>query len=392
MVAAVATVATLVPAQTAVAAPPSSAPSVLSAPSEPPAALLPIAQDAQDALAYSFAMVAAAPDAGYRDGTIEAELAAGFRGLPDDQRQNFAARGAALVAAPAEERLAHFGRHGKYTVDQYRALGFDGVFTPETVPGDPGAVRETIFGIADAIKVNYNRDLARATDIAVEGGYGPIAQVPMLKNLSLYLERVDCVDETNPEWAGHDEISVGGLKIDNTGETTKIDPYYVGGGFDDGDATDYGNPGHAFASFDLTTAGAWGRTFVVTTFLAEVDNGGFANALNAAWSQAKSKVQQVVAQWVGGVASELIGAALGQALGQIVGWLVGAFVGWVINLFNDDLFAPVTMTVTLPTRFAFMYDNPAFHGWSGRRLPSATLNFSGHGGQYTTRMHWQVSA
>lgn len=384
---------TLTPAQATPAATP--APPPEPTPQAAPAlaeVLRPVAQDAHDALAYSFAVVAADPAATFREGTVEADLQRGFATLAPERRQNFANYGAALLKATTEERVAQFGRHGRLTPEQFRALGFDGVFTADTVPGDRAGVREYITAEAARLEADYVRDEAQAVRTARELGIeGTVLQLPRLKTLTFYLERVDCVDETNPEWLGDDEISIGGLKIDHAATTTKIDPFEVAGNFDDGESKDYGNPGHPFAQFDLTASGYWARTFVVTAFLAEVDNGGFAGALNSAWDKVKNKVQEVVASWVGNVASAWFGEAIGQAIGQVVGWLVGAFVGWVINLFKDDLFAPVTATVTLPSRFSFMYDNPLWYGWSGKRLPMFQLNWHGHGGHYRANVHWQVA-
>jgi hypothetical protein len=262
------------------------------------------------------------------------------------------------------------------------------VFTPASATGDRAAVRAHIADVAHRLEVDYVRDADYAVETGRELGF-PVLRLPTLTTLTFYVERVRCEDETNPEWPGDDEIPMGGLKIDHAATTTKIDPFEVAGDVDDGEVKDYGDPGLAFARFDLTAAGQWARSFVVTGFLAEVDNGGFADALNTAWGKVKDKVQTVVTEWVAGVASEFLGAAIGQAIGFVVGWLVGQFVTWIINLFHDDLFDPVTATVTLPTRFAFMYNG--WYGWSGYRLPTITMNYGGHGGQYTANAHWLVS-
>src|SRR5438552_1224852 len=59
-----------------------------------------------------------------------------------------------------------------------------------------------------------------------------------------------CVDETNPEWAGNDEIGLGGVGLDETGEVAKVHEFLIYDDFDDGDEKRY-DPPLRFISFSL---------------------------------------------------------------------------------------------------------------------------------------------
>ena len=79
------------------------------------------------------------------------------------------------------------------------------------------------------------------------------------RHLALRIEKVKCVDAVSWQWIGDsDEIALGGLTIDATGETDPVPEFRVGGSdfeFDNGTEKDYNPPG-IFNQFDLTKDGA----------------------------------------------------------------------------------------------------------------------------------------
>jgi hypothetical protein len=199
-------------------------------------------QDADYALKYSMAVVAADPSKVFPVGSIEEDLRAGILAMPAD-RQKFAAESARQMIADPAVRKREFGRHGALDPSRYAHLGFSGVFTPETVPFDRAALKTR------------------------------------LTSLDYRIERVKCADETNPEWPGDDEIAMGGVAVGHQGATAKVNQFMVADDFDDNEVKVYADPGKLFHRFDLTGAGAWPRTYSTVVMLAEKDGSGFADDL-----------------------------------------------------------------------------------------------------------------
>src|SRR5262249_8512614 len=107
-------------------------------------------------------------------------------------------------------------------------------------------------------------------------------KVDPVKSLSFYITKVRCVDETNPEFGGDDEIHMGGLAIDKLGNVAKVGPFMVRDDFEDGVVKDYGSPGKEFVKFSAKSGKKWPKYFAVQVTLCEEDWGGFADALNKA--------------------------------------------------------------------------------------------------------------
>ncbi len=347
-----------------------------------------IAQDANLALRYSYAAVAADLAYPYPDGSVEADLQAGLRTLPADRLDPIVKTAQAAVSS-ADARAVQFGRHGRLTLDEFRKVGFDGAF--RDVRFDAAALEKSLLdraGQLEAAEQAAQRDAERrAFELHLD-----LSKLPKLSSLDFRIERVKCVDETNPEWGGDDEIVMGGLRVDHTGTTKKVGQWFVGDNFYDGKVKSYADPGRLFTSFDLTAGGAWPRGFLAVVMTAEEDGGGFAASVQAAWEKVKGKVTAVIAQAVAGVLTPFVGAAIAEALGQVVGWLVGVFVDWLLVLFQDDLFEARAAHVELPHRWEFLYNNPAHLGWTDHRLPSTSMSFVGHGGSYKVNVHWQVNS
>lgn len=349
-----------------------------------------IIQDADYALKYSMAVVAADPSTPYPAGSIEEDLRAGILSMPAD-RQKAAAEAARQMITDPAVRKREFGRHGAIDPAKYAQLGFDGVFTPESVPFDRAALKNRLTDRAARIEATHRIEEATAKDMALKYQIPMHLQIPTLSSLDYRIERVRCADETNPEWPGDDEIAMGGVAVGHNGATTKVNQFMVADDFDDNEVKVYADPGKLFHRFDLTGTGAWPRTYSTVVMLAEKDGSGFADAINTVWAKVKDDVLAVIEKAVAGVLTGYLGAALAEAIGKAVAWLVGVFFDWLFELFQDDLFDPGTHYVYLPNRYEWMYKDASDYGWTNFRLPTGTFTFNGHGGSYKVNVHWQVN-
>ena len=217
-----------------------------------------IIQDADYALKYSMAVVAADPSTPYP---------AGILSMPAD-RQKAAAEAARQMITDPAVRKREFGRHGAIDPAKYAQLGFDGVFTPESVPFDRAALKNRLTDRAARIEATHRIEEATAKDMALKYQIPMHLQIPTLSSLDYRIERVRCADETNPEWPGDDEIAMGGVAVGHNGATTKVNQFMVADDFDDNEVKVYADPGKLFHRFDLTGTGAWPRTYSTVVMLA----------------------------------------------------------------------------------------------------------------------------
>ncbi|MGB3441901.1 MAG: hypothetical protein WBA97_24410 [Actinophytocola sp.] len=349
-----------------------------------------IIQDADYALKYSMAVVAADPAKQYPAGSIEEDLRTGILSMPVDRQKTAAEAARAMIADPAV-RKREFGRHGAHEPGKYAGLGFSGVFTPDSVPFDRAGLKRRLTDRAARIEATHKLEEADAKEMAVKYQVPLQLQIPTLTSLDYRIERVKCADETNPEWPGDDEIAMGGVAVGHNGATTKVNQFTVADDFDDNEVKVYADPGKLFHRFDLTGAGAWPRTYSTVVMLAEKDGSGFADAINTVWGKVKDDVLKVIEKAVAGVLTGYLGAALAEAIGKAVAWLVGTFFDWLFELFQDDMFHPGTHYVYMPNRYEWMYKNASNYGWTNFRLPTGTFTFNGHGGSYKVNVHWQVN-
>jgi hypothetical protein len=349
-----------------------------------------IMADADLALKYSMAVVAAAPGKVFPVGSIEEDLRTGILSMPADRQKTAAESARAMIADPAV-RKREFGRHGAVEPAKFASLGFAGVFTPDSVPFDRVALKRRLTDQAAQIEATHKLEEVQAKDMARKYQIPVGLQVPTLSSLDYRIERVKCLDETNPEWPGDDEIAMGGVVVNHQGGTAKVGQFTVDSGFDDNEVKVYTDPGKLFHRFDLTGTGAWPRTYSAVVMLAEKDGSGFADAISTVWSKVKDAVLAVIEKAVTGVLTGYLGAALAAAIGKAVAWLVDTFFSWLIALFEDDMFLPGEHYVYLPNRYEWMYKNASDYGWTNFRLPPGTFTFNGHGGSYKVNVHWQVN-
>jgi hypothetical protein len=203
--------------------------------------------------------------------------------------------------------------------------------------------------------------------------------------LKLMLKKVKCLDETDPEWWGKDEIAVGGVAVDDKQVETKITPFSAGS-FNDGDSKSY-NPDKVLKSFTLDATNP--STFFAFLTLAEKDGGGFADFIQELYEAIKAETQLILTA-LGAAAGAAIGAAIGGSIGTTIagplgtvigiaaGVILGALVGWIVELLKDDIFDPQITAITINR-------NEPFTG------PVQKLTYRDFGGSYYIQVYWTAS-
>jgi hypothetical protein len=230
-----------------------------------------------------------------------------------------------------------------------------------------------------------------STAIAGLGGLGSAAAQPIVINKGLHfrLHKVKCIDETNPEWPGDDEIAMGGTAIPPVGNPTKVAEFKVRDDFDDGESKTY-SPPRLLKSFALDNL-SYPADFAMVMALAEKDNGGLSSFLQDLWEAIKDDVNVIVAS-IGATlgAAVAIGAGagsfagpLGTIIGAVIGAILGALIGWLISALEDDIFTPQSAALHLPKA------NSTFAG-GALTSPQLSLDFRDHGGHYRAWYTWQL--
>ena len=391
-----------------------------------------ITEDVLGAAQMSLAAVAANPDRAVRTGSLEDTFKQAFKLMPEKKRQGYVAKAKALVEAPAATRKMMFGRAGERDFESHLAVGgfdrFDEGLAPlvidkkllgisDTIRVPRVALRTTPEGLlipgelipggADNFESNFESAKKRAeeTEIfsvdkleeiwgksyasdpfagGVGGSEGEFEEFAITDKMGFWITKVKCVDETNPEWWGHDEIALAGVSVDETGDTKKISEKYIGGGFDDGDQKSYNWRYHWFS---LREGQHWPKTYSLTMFLAEKDNGGFANFLNQIWIAIRDKVKAAIEKAITGALTSYLGPVIAAAIGKAVAWIVDKLVGWIINWWNDDIFPAYTARVTTPSMGARWYYPKGT--WGNPSSGIRTAHFYGHGGHYYLQYYWK---
>jgi hypothetical protein len=202
---------------------------------------------------------------------------------------------------------------------------------------------------------------------------------PAISKLEFRLHSVKCVDETDGflgSEAGSDEISIAGTTVDQ-GNVAKIPVLKVGSFGSDGSVKTF-SPPRPFGTFDLRNAPAFPSSYHVTLVLAEVDMGGLPDFVNKVLEKIRDKLASELA------AAGAKGAGpLGAVLGAVIGFAVSEAFRIFKSTWEDDVFKPVTLDATIPTR-NHRFDNGATDSGEGIAF------FIGHGGRYEVTWDWNV--
>lgn len=254
----------------------------------------------------------------------------------------------------------------------------------------PEVARGLNLGGGDAVSRILSEQLSipRSTAARLSNG-GTIVQNGGLR---FRLHEVKCVDETDPEWVGSDEISLGGVAQGPGGSPAMIAEFKVADGFDDGDKRTYSPPRilHTFPLGGLQYPSA----FAVFVAIAEKDAGGFSQFLQDLWQAIKDHVQTImniigtaagaaVGAWIGGSTGTAIAPALGTVIGIVLGAILGALVAILVNALKDDLFRPQTAAIELPSQ------NATFSGGT-LVSPTQSLIFEDFDGLYNVKYSWEI--
>ncbi|MBL8178047.1 MAG: hypothetical protein JNK48_25440 [Bryobacterales bacterium] len=216
--------------------------------------------------------------------------------------------------------------------------------------------------------------------------------VVLNKGVRFRVHEVKCIDETNPEWAGHDEIAWGGAAVDDKGTSSTIAERKVGGGFDDGDSKSY-SPPEVLKVFPLDNS--YPKEFLVVMTLAEKDSGGLSKFIKELYESIKAEITTILSALgaaagaaiggaIGGSVGTAIGGPLGTIIGTVAGAILGALVGWLVSILSDDIFPPQESAIFLAS------PNSTFPGGS-LVSPSMEFHYRDHGGHYRVTYDWEIT-
>jgi len=199
-----------------------------------------------------------------------------------------------------------------------------------------------------------------------------------MAGMTLLIHRLTCLDETGGRWrerVGSDDISLGGVTINDSREVKKVSPFRVGS-FDDGDVKRF-NPPREFVSFDESAGGTFPEAYAVTLVLIERDSGGGADGF----------LDKLVEETTGGKADEII-TAVENSGGDDSGFWDEVKVQLaklafklakeaIESILEDDIFEPVALSATVPSSAAIGVKKSAL--------------FLGNSGKYSIEYQWRRS-
>lgn len=361
-----------------------------------------IAEDVLQGLQYSFLAAANRQDKPFAPDSVEENFRLAIATRKPEIREGYKSIANAISIQTVAERQLSFGRYAALNLEEYGQQGFAANSLP--------ALKLDYAKLVDAVKPiqtpPVNADIA-----SVVAGLNPIQTISggtpqaKVRSVGFYITEVKCVDETDDEIfgseIGYDKIQIGGMAVDETGKSIEI-KLFDAGNFDDQDKNkkpvSYGFPGKSFCQFDTTKTTPWPKNYAAVLYLAEIDNAEFADFLTKAWKEAAPAIKQKIEQALTAagqaagtsLGSAEIGAIIGKFLGRILGEVLDKLVAWISNIFKDDIFAPRTALISLPTEQGAAYINSS--GWSNLSSPERQLTFKGYGGEYTVKYRWLVDA
>lgn len=208
--------------------------------------------------------------------------------------------------------------------------------------------------------------------------------------LLLNIDRVKCQDDVGIELTDflEDDIRLGGLGADSTGQQKNIAAFKVGD-FHSGEVKSF-TPNRKFVEFDLSRSGPWPRAFSTTFLMAESDaSGAFGDALRALWAAVHDVVEELVVSAVvagAGLVGITVGAPggpVGMVIGAVVGVAVGLIASYLFASLEDDVFEPTTVTLLLP-------DARATFSSGQRKSGKRTENLTHTSASYSLKYEWEL--
>jgi hypothetical protein len=154
-----------------------------------------------------------------------------------------------------------------------------------------------------------------------------------------------CVDETNTlgtEW-GSDDITLGGIAVDDSGKTTKFGPIKIGE-FDDGTRIDF--PNTPLCEFRVTTP--FPRAVSVTFLLTEVDLGDLDEGLQTLLVKVGAYAAKEIAAYLGSLVGSP-GGPVGIVVGVAVAYAIGKLVEYIKDLWENEVFTEFAIMILVPS-------------------------------------------
>jgi hypothetical protein len=204
------------------------------------------------------------------------------------------------------------------------------------------------------------------------------------RQLLLQLDRVYCGDETGGKYVerlGNDEISLAGVGIDATGKTVMLSPFTVYNNFDDRETKKF-SPVKTILTLNVPDGGTFPKTCIGVLFLAEIDEGGFKDFVQKAYTKITEEIAAKKQQGMDrGLA--LAGIDVG-TIWAVVGPIVTNYIKGLISAgIRDDVFPPQEVSLEI--------SSADFYWADGTKLsPEATVEFRGHDGVYYLTYYWEI--
>lgn len=212
------------------------------------------------------------------------------------------------------------------------------------------------------------------------------------KKIQFNLHEVKCVDETNPEPFGTDNMYVFGTYLNDKGVASPFD-YFKAGNFDDNEKKVF-SPSKKLAIMDLDST--YPKVMAVSIGLVEKDtDSSLATALKSVYAAIEEEVQgildtvkaelTIIAGSIGAIFGGPIGTAIASALAYVFASAFDSFVNWMKELVtpDDDFFEVQTASIILekPTSV-----------FEGNSTTSAvqTLRYQAHDGTYDLKYNWEI--
>lgn len=317
--------------------------------------------------------------------SAEDVFAAWFQRLDPTKKQAATARVMASINAPQRQREAYYGDLAK--VNMRLAVPMSDQVASMPVPTEMALTVEYLNSLTQLQgQILAPLSLQPTMEGEADGSMPAEQSASLVTNkLEFRIHKVKCLDETDPEFFGDDEISLGGTTVDQSGTLRKVDPFEVRPDFDEsaGHNQQVYSPPKRFASFDLTAGTTFPKSYLVTLVLAETDMGGIADFINMLWEKTKGQVLALISSAVGGAIGSTV-PGLGTIVGAAVGYVIGLFVNWLIGLLGDDVFPPFTTAITIPSMS---------HRFNGNTdSPNASAIFKAFGGKYQVVFDWRLFA
>jgi hypothetical protein len=299
--------------------------------------------------------------------SIEQILKSRFDLLSPEVKQRASTRAVDSIRMPAAERAARFGDLASVQLTSAVAIDMQ--------------VRE--LPLPDDLKLPADHPIVLYSLRQQEPISPVLLRQETVSKLQLRIHKVKCVDETDSVFgeAGEDEIYLGGTTVDESGDAERVDPFLVRDDFEDGKEQNY-QPPKQFAWFDLAEGTEFPKSYFVTLVLAEVDNGGLPEVINKLLMWVKEEVTKALAEVIGGIVGAS-GGPIGAAIGVGIGAALGELVDYIREIWEDDVFAPCTVRLEIPSSDA---------RWSGdaSQSPEGVITYVGHGGTYQVIYDWSI--